>query len=136
MRQFNGTLVSSAEMDLFSFRTQYSCKISQLQGFFLCHPMHFDYTAFICHFILFAIFNILFYRSFLPQYETVYCYPLSSGVCFMSKRRQYSDNARNDYNAFWHVLRIIGFCLSFGNSCANPIALYFVSAAFRKHFNR
>lgn len=47
-----------------------------------------------------------------------------------------SENSHAEYNAFWHVLRIIGFCLSFGNSCANPIALYFVSAAFRKHFNR
>lgn len=47
-----------------------------------------------------------------------------------------SENSHTEYNAFWHVLRIIGFCLSFGNSCANPIALYFVSAAFRKHFNR
>ncbi|XP_072377282.1 neuropeptide CCHamide-1 receptor [Diabrotica undecimpunctata] len=40
------------------------------------------------------------------------------------------------YNAFWHYLRIIGFCLCYINSCANPIALYFVSAAFRKYFNR
>lgn len=50
--------------------------------------------------------------------------------------RNDSKNSHAEYNAFWHVLRIIGFCLSFGNSCANPIALYFVSAAFRKHFNR
>ncbi|XP_057652476.1 neuropeptide CCHamide-1 receptor [Diorhabda carinulata] len=40
------------------------------------------------------------------------------------------------YNAFWHYLRIVGFCLCYINSCANPIALYFVSAAFRKYFNR
>lgn len=50
--------------------------------------------------------------------------------------RNDSKNSHAEYNTFWHVLRIIGFCLSFGNSCANPIALYFVSAAFRKHFNR
>ncbi|CAH1109603.1 unnamed protein product [Psylliodes chrysocephalus] len=40
------------------------------------------------------------------------------------------------YNAFWHYLRIVGFCLCYINSCANPIALYFVSAAFRKYFNK
>ncbi|CAG9824796.1 unnamed protein product [Phaedon cochleariae] len=40
------------------------------------------------------------------------------------------------YNAFWHYLRIVGFCLCYINSCANPVALYFVSGAFRKYFNR
>ncbi|XP_023310960.1 neuropeptide CCHamide-1 receptor-like [Anoplophora glabripennis] len=40
------------------------------------------------------------------------------------------------YNAFWHYLRIVGFCLAYINSCANPVALYFLSGAFRKHFNR
>lgn len=48
----------------------------------------------------------------------------------------YSPNSNEDYNTFWHILRIIGFCLSFANSCANPILLYCVSGAFRKHFNR
>ncbi|EDS45767.1 bombesin receptor subtype-3 [Culex quinquefasciatus] len=47
-----------------------------------------------------------------------------------------SPNSQDDYNHFWHVLRIVGFCLSFANSCANPVALYCVSGAFRKHFNR
>lgn len=41
-----------------------------------------------------------------------------------------------EYNTFWHVLRIVGFCLSFINSCINPIALYFVSGTFRKHFDK
>ncbi|XP_071439435.1 neuropeptide CCHamide-1 receptor-like [Hetaerina americana] len=40
------------------------------------------------------------------------------------------------YDDFWHVFRIVGFCLSFINSCINPIALYCVSRAFRKHYNR
>uniref|UniRef100_A0A1B0DR34 G-protein coupled receptors family 1 profile domain-containing protein n=1 Tax=Phlebotomus papatasi TaxID=29031 RepID=A0A1B0DR34_PHLPP len=44
--------------------------------------------------------------------------------------------AEEDYNVYWHVLRIVGFCLSFANSCANPVALYCVSGAFRKHFTR
>ncbi|XP_046409409.1 neuropeptide CCHamide-1 receptor isoform X1 [Neodiprion virginianus] len=44
--------------------------------------------------------------------------------------------SQQDYNAFWHAFRILGFCLSFMNSCINPIALYFVSGTFRKYFNR
>ncbi|XP_069682848.1 neuropeptide CCHamide-1 receptor-like [Periplaneta americana] len=50
----------------------------------------------------------------------------------------YSDQeaAAQQFNGFWHAFRIIGFCLSFINSCINPIALYCVSGTFRKHFNR
>ncbi|KAG8231759.1 hypothetical protein J437_LFUL017763 [Ladona fulva] len=44
--------------------------------------------------------------------------------------------ATEDYNGFWHALRIVGFCLGFINSCINPIALYLVSGAFRMHFKR
>ena len=40
------------------------------------------------------------------------------------------------YNIFWHVLKIFGFCLSFINSCVNPMALYFLSKQFRKYYNR
>ena len=43
-------------------------------------------------------------------------------------------NAQNKYNDFWHYLRIVGFILSFTNSCLNPIALYFISGEFRKYF--
>ncbi|XP_034244223.1 neuropeptide CCHamide-1 receptor isoform X2 [Thrips palmi] len=45
-------------------------------------------------------------------------------------------NAREEYNGWWHALRIVGFVLSFLNSCVNPVALYFVSGQFRKYFNR
>lgn len=40
------------------------------------------------------------------------------------------------YNAFWHYFRITGFCFAYINYCANPIALYFLSGAFRKYFNQ
>ncbi|XP_069682850.1 neuropeptide CCHamide-1 receptor-like isoform X2 [Periplaneta americana] len=40
------------------------------------------------------------------------------------------------YDDFWHAFRIMGFCLSFINSCINPITLYCVSGTFRKHFNK
>ncbi|XP_011142848.1 neuropeptide CCHamide-1 receptor isoform X1 [Harpegnathos saltator] len=45
-------------------------------------------------------------------------------------------SSRDDYNIFWHVFRIVGFCLSFSNSCVNPIALYFISGTFRQRFNK
>ncbi|CAH2229211.1 jg2616, partial [Pararge aegeria aegeria] len=47
-----------------------------------------------------------------------------------------SPTAESDYNDFTHALRIIAFCLSFLNSCVNPVALYCVSGVFRQHFNR
>ncbi|XP_046675162.1 LOW QUALITY PROTEIN: neuropeptide CCHamide-2 receptor-like [Homalodisca vitripennis] len=40
------------------------------------------------------------------------------------------------YDAYWHAFRIVGFCLSYMNSCINPIALYYVSETYYKHFNR
>ncbi|CAD7088048.1 unnamed protein product [Hermetia illucens] len=72
---------------------------------------------------------------------TVLAFVVIFGICFFPSHLfmmwfYYCPTARDDYNAFWHVLRIVGFCLSFANSCANPVALYFVSGAFRKHFNR
>ncbi|XP_048519891.1 neuropeptide CCHamide-1 receptor [Dendroctonus ponderosae] len=48
----------------------------------------------------------------------------------------FTEKAQDLYNPFWHYLRIVGFCLCYINSCVNPVALYFVSGAFRKHFNR
>ncbi|KAL0274989.1 UNVERIFIED_CONTAM: hypothetical protein PYX00_002987 [Menopon gallinae] len=47
-----------------------------------------------------------------------------------------NPNADTDYNAFWHALRIVAFSLSYAISCINPIALFCVSATFRKYFNR
>lgn len=72
---------------------------------------------------------------------TVLAFVVIFGICFMPYHIfmlwfYYWPTAQDDYNSFWHVLRIVGFCLSFANSCANPVALYFVSGAFRKHFNR
>lgn len=46
----------------------------------------------------------------------------------------YNPNFNRDYNAFWHTLKIVGFSLSYINSCINPIALFCVSGTFRKYF--
>ncbi|EFX83932.1 putative allatostatin B receptor, partial [Daphnia pulex] len=48
----------------------------------------------------------------------------------------FDANSQNDYNNFWNAFRIFGFVLAYINSCINPIALYFLSTNFRKHFNR
>ncbi|XP_076445562.1 neuropeptide CCHamide-1 receptor-like [Babylonia areolata] len=42
----------------------------------------------------------------------------------------------SSYNAFWHYFKIVGFSLTFVNSCINPFALYFLSSQFRKYYNR
>lgn len=39
-------------------------------------------------------------------------------------------------NMFWHVFKILAFCLSFVNSCVNPLALYFISRQFRRYYDR
>jgi len=41
-----------------------------------------------------------------------------------------------EYNMFWHVFKITAFCLSFINSCVNPLALYFLSRQFRRYYDR
>lgn len=48
----------------------------------------------------------------------------------------FNPNVEQDYNHFWNAFRSLGFCLGFFNSCVNPIALYCISGAFRKSFNR
>ncbi|ELU16740.1 hypothetical protein CAPTEDRAFT_28758, partial [Capitella teleta] len=36
------------------------------------------------------------------------------------------------YSMFWHVYKMVSFCLSFMNSCVNPVALFVLSDQFRK----
>lgn len=62
-------------------------------------------------------------------------------VCFLPMHVYFiwfyfDPNSQENYNAFWHALKIVGFVLAYINSCTNPIALYCVSTSFRKHFNR
>jgi hypothetical protein len=40
------------------------------------------------------------------------------------------------YDMFWHVFKIVAFCLSYVNSCVNPLALYFLSRQFRRYYDR
>lgn len=42
-----------------------------------------------------------------------------------------NPNSWKNFNNLWNAFRILGFCLSYFNSCINPIALYFISGTFR-----
>ncbi|XP_055611882.1 neuropeptide CCHamide-2 receptor-like [Uranotaenia lowii] len=68
-------------------------------------------------------FVVVFIICFLPHHVFALWFHLS-------------PNALYEYDYFWHILRITGFCLSFLNSCINPVALYCVSGVFRQHFHR
>ncbi|XP_014662714.1 PREDICTED: neuromedin-B receptor-like [Priapulus caudatus] len=48
----------------------------------------------------------------------------------------FSPWSREQFNSGWQAFRIIGFCMSFINSCLNPVALYCLSKQFRKYYNR
>ena len=48
----------------------------------------------------------------------------------------YHPHSRDLYNDFWHVWRIVAFCLTFINSTLNPITLYLTSDQFKNLFNK
>lgn len=65
-------------------------------------------------------FVFVFMACWLPRYVYLLWFHFDSGT----------------YNLFWHVFKIVGFCLCFINSCVNPLALYFLSHQFRRYYNR
>ena len=64
-------------------------------------------------------FVIVFVVCWLPRHIYVLWYHFDPGM----------------YNLFWHIFKIIGFCLMFINSCINPLALYFLGNQFRRYYN-
>ena len=49
-------------------------------------------------------------------------------VCFLPYHTfmlwfHFYPNSQDDYDDYWHAFRIVGFCLSYINSCINPIAV-------------
>ncbi|KAM8713784.1 hypothetical protein ACLKA7_014021 [Drosophila subpalustris] len=68
-------------------------------------------------------FVVVFFICFFPYHVFELWYHLN-------------PTAEDDFDDFWHMVRIVGFCTSFLNSCVNPVALYCVSGVFRQHFNR
>ncbi|KAJ3645422.1 hypothetical protein Zmor_023081 [Zophobas morio] len=69
------------------------------------------------------IFVFLFCICFLPHHVFMLWF-------------YFHPNADAAYNDWWHATKIVGFCMSFLNSCVNPVALYCVSGVFRAHFNQ
>ncbi|XP_050426614.1 neuropeptide CCHamide-1 receptor-like [Adelges cooleyi] len=73
--------------------------------------------------------------------KTVLAFAWMFAICFLPHHVfmlwfYNNPGSAEEYNTFWHVLRIVGFCMGFFNSCINPIALYIVSHTFRKHFDK
>ncbi|KAH7948222.1 neuropeptide CCHamide-1 receptor [Rhipicephalus sanguineus] len=66
-------------------------------------------------------FVILFAVCFFPNHVFMMWY-------------YFAPDAPSHYNSFWHVWKIMGYVMTFVNSCLNPIALYLVSGVFRNHF--
>ncbi|KAJ8315553.1 hypothetical protein KUTeg_007703 [Tegillarca granosa] len=42
----------------------------------------------------------------------------------------------DDFNDFWHIFKVTGYCLTYIYACVNPFALYFLSGQFRKYYNK
>ncbi|KAK3851956.1 hypothetical protein Pcinc_041433, partial [Petrolisthes cinctipes] len=75
--------------------------------------------------------------------KIVLCFVIIFAVCFLPTHvfllwfyLQDQHTAQANFNLFWHLVRVVGFCLSFGNSCINPIALYCISGNFRNRYNQ
>ncbi|KAL5288617.1 hypothetical protein ACFFRR_009073 [Megaselia abdita] len=69
-----------------------------------------------------VVFVVVFFACFFPYHVFQLWFHLH-------------PKAMDDFDQFWNILRIVGFCTSFFNSCVNPVALYCVSGVFREHFN-
>lgn len=65
-------------------------------------------------------FVVVFIICWLPRHIYVVWYHLLPG----------------DFNLFWFIFKLIGFCLCYINSCVNPLALYFLSRQFRRYYNQ
>ncbi|XP_037799457.1 neuropeptide CCHamide-1 receptor-like [Penaeus monodon] len=86
--------------------------------------------------VLIATFYVLMARHLLVSAQHLPGEAAGQQRQVQARRKVAKMNSSMNYNIYWHSFRIVGFCLSFINSCINPIALYFVSGTFRKYFNR
>ncbi|XP_068146549.1 neuropeptide CCHamide-1 receptor [Drosophila tropicalis] len=125
-------------MVLLKFLVYYAIPLVIIAAFYVLIALHLMYSASVPGEMQGAVRQV---RARRKVAVTVLAFVVIFGICFLPYHVfflwfYYWPTAQEDYNAFWHVLRIVGFCMSFANSCANPVALYFVSGAFRKHFNR
>ncbi|EDW48332.1 neuropeptide CCHamide-1 receptor [Drosophila sechellia] len=125
-------------MVLLHFLVYYAIPLVVIAVFYVLIALHLMYSASVPGEIQGAVRQV---RARRKVAVTVLAFVVIFGICFLPYHVfflwfYFWPTAQDDYNAFWHVLRIVAYCMSFANSCANPVALYFVSGAFRKHFNR
>ncbi|KAH8233572.1 neuropeptide CCHamide-1 receptor [Drosophila bipectinata] len=125
-------------MVLLHFLVYYAIPLVIIAVFYILIALHLMYSASVPGEIQGAVRQV---RARRKVAVTVLAFVVIFGICFLPYHVfflwfYFWPTAQEDYNAFWHVLRIVAYCMSFANSCANPVALYFVSGAFRKHFNR
>ncbi|XP_032585542.1 neuropeptide CCHamide-1 receptor isoform X2 [Drosophila mojavensis] len=125
-------------MVMLHFLVYYAIPLVIIAAFYVMIALHLMYSASVPGEMQGAVRQV---RARRKVAVTVLAFVVIFGICFLPYHVfflwfYYWPTAQQDYNTFWHVLRIFGFCMSFANSCANPVALYFVSGAFRKHFNR
>lgn len=125
---------------LFRFLAYYACPLCIIAAFYILMARH----------LVLSTKNIPGERAHLQSTQIrarkkvakmVLAFVIIFIICFLpihvfSLWFHFHPGSQDLYNEFWHCFRIVGFCLSFINSCINPIALYFVSKAFRKHYNR
>ncbi|XP_018363684.1 PREDICTED: neuropeptide CCHamide-2 receptor-like [Trachymyrmex cornetzi] len=69
--------------------------------------------------------------------KMVVCFIIIFVICFLPYHIyvlwfHFNPTAMDDFNSYWNAFRVFGFCLSFINSCVNPIALYLISRTFRQ----
>ncbi|XP_060823835.1 neuropeptide CCHamide-2 receptor-like [Bombus pascuorum] len=129
-------------MVLFKFLAYYAIPFLVITGFYLGMARHLELStrnmpgelSTGCHRLeqirarkkvgkMVIAFVVIFFVCFLPYHTFMMWF-------------HFCPSSEQDYDDYWHAFRIVGFCLSFINSCVNPIALYFVSGTFRKRFNR
>ncbi|XP_035211680.1 neuropeptide CCHamide-1 receptor-like [Stegodyphus dumicola] len=73
--------------------------------------------------------------------KLVLVFVLLFAVCFFPSHVfmmwfYFHPNAIDNYSHFWHAWKILGYVLTFFNSCLNPIALYFISGVFRVQYRK
>lgn len=125
-------------MVMLHFLVYYAIPLVIIAVFYVLIALHLMYSASVPGEMQGAVRQV---RARRKVAVTVLTFVVIFGICFLPYHIfflwfYFWPTAQQDYNTFWHVLRILGFFMSFANSCANPVALYFVSGAFRKHFNR
>ncbi|PBC28826.1 Neuromedin-B receptor [Apis cerana cerana] len=125
-------------MVMFKFLAYYAIPLLVITGFYLGMARHLELStrnmpgelSTGCHRMeqikarkkvgkMVIAFVVIFFICFLPHHVFMLWF-------------HFCPSSKQDYDDFWHVFRILGFCLSFINSCVNPIALYFISGTFRK----